>query len=97
VLSIVLEWFPRLPEVIFYDVACKIDKSALRRVRTIMRSHGVRCVLDRANAITHTCLPAYMLKKSLSNTAGVAIQAAKVFHSVSVSNRISVAYMTPTT
>jgi len=96
-LSIVLERFPRLPEVIFYDVACKIDKNALRRVRTIMRGHGVRCILDRAHAITHTCSPVYMPDQSLGNTAGVATQAAEVFHSVSVGNRTSLAYMTPTT
>jgi len=41
-LSIVLERFSRLPKVIFYDGARKIDKNALRRVRTIMRFHGVR-------------------------------------------------------
>jgi len=38
-LSIVLERFPRLPKVIFYDVACKLDKNALRRVRPILRAH----------------------------------------------------------
>jgi len=41
-LSIVLERFSRLLKVIFYDVACKIEKNALRQVRTIMRFHGVR-------------------------------------------------------
>jgi len=95
--SIVLERFPRLPEVIFYDVACKIDKNALRRVRTIMRGHGVRCILDRAHAITHSCSPVYMPYQSLGNTAGVATQAAEVFHSVSVGNRTSLAYITPKT
>lgn len=36
-LSIVLERFPTLPQAIFYDVACKIDKNAMRRVRPILR------------------------------------------------------------
>lgn len=31
-LSIILERFPKLPKVVFYDVACKLDKNALRRV-----------------------------------------------------------------
>ena len=44
-LSIVLERFPQLPKVIFYDVACKLDKNALRRVRPILRGHNVRCIL----------------------------------------------------
>lgn len=28
-LSVVLERFPKLPKVIFYDVACKLDKNAV--------------------------------------------------------------------
>lgn len=37
-----LERFPKLPKAIFHDVACKIDKNAMRRVRVIMRDQGVR-------------------------------------------------------
>jgi len=96
-LSIVLKRFPRLPEVIFYDVACKLDKNALRRVRPIMRAHGDRCILDRPHSITHGCSPVYMPHQSLGSTAGVATQAAEVSHSVSVGNRTSLAYMVPTT
>jgi len=96
-LSIVLERFPSLPAVIFYDVACKIDKNAMRRVRPIMRNHGTRCILDRPHAITHTCSPIYMPDQSLGATAGVATQAAEVSHSVSVGNRTSLAYMAPAT
>ena len=96
-LSIVLERFTKLPEVIFYDVACKLDKNALRRVRPILRSHGVRCILDRPHSITHTCSPIYMPDESLGSTAGVATQAAEVSHSIAVANRTSLAYMHPTT
>lgn len=35
-LSIILERFPKLPKVVFYDVACKLDKNALRLVRPIL-------------------------------------------------------------
>lgn len=96
-LSIVLERFPRLPKVIFYDVACKLDKNALRRVRPILRKHGVRCILDRPHSITHTCSPVYMPDESLGATAGVATQAAEVSHSIAVGNRTSLAYMSPAT
>ena len=96
-LSIVLERFPKLPRVIFYDVACKLDKNAMRRVRPIMRAHGVRCILDRSHSITHTCSPIYMPDDSLGSTAGVATQAAEVSHSVAVVNRTSLAYMAPAT
>jgi len=96
-LSIVLERFPKLPEVIFYDVACKLDKNALRRVRPILRAHGVRCILDRPHSITHTCSPIYMPDESLGSTAGVATQAAEVSHSIAVANRTSLAYMHPET
>jgi len=96
-LSIVLERFPKLPEVIFYDVACKLDKNALRRVRPILRAHGVRCILDRPHSITHTCSPIYMPDESLGSTAGVATQAAEVSHSIAVANRTSLAYMHPST
>lgn len=77
-LSTILERFPKLPRVIFYDVACKLDKNALRRVRPILRKHGVRCILDRPHSITHTCSPVYMPDEILGATAGVATQAAEV-------------------
>eukprot|EP00170_Pyropia_yezoensis_P001102 contig_5033_g1106 len=96
-LSIVLERFPTLPKAIFYDVACKIDKNAMRRVRPILRKQGVRCILDRPHSITHSCSPVYMPDQSLGTTAGVATQAAEVSHSVSVGNRTSLAYMAPAT
>jgi len=96
-LSIVLERFPKLPDVIFYDVACKLDKNAMRRVRPIMRAHGVRCILDRSHSITHSCSPIYMPDDSLGSTAGVATQAAEVSHSIAVVNRTSLAYMAPAT
>jgi len=96
-LSIVLERFPRLPKAIFYDVACKLDKNAMRRVRVIMRDHHVRCVLDRPHSITHGCSPTYMPDEFLGTTAGVATQAAEVSHSIAVVNRTSLAYMSPPT
>lgn len=96
-LSIVLERFPRLPKVIFYDVACKIDKNATRRVRPILRDHNVRCILDRPHSITHGCSPVYMPDQSSGATSGVATQAAEVSHSISAANRTSLAYMSPTT
>lgn len=96
-LSIVLERFPKLPKAIFYDVACKIDKNAMRRVRPILGQQGVRCILDRPHSITHSCSPVYMPDQSLGTTAGVATQAAEVSHSISVGNRTSLAYMAPAT
>lgn len=96
-LSIILERFPKLPRVVFYDVACKLDKNAMRRVRPILRAHGVRCLLDRPHSITHGCSPSYMPDDSLGSTAGVATQAAEVSHSIAVGNRTSLAYMQPAT
>jgi len=96
-LSIILERFPKLPQTIFYDVACKLDKNAMRRVRPILRAHGVRCLLYRPHSITHTCSPIYVPDDSLGSTAGVAMQAAEVSHSIAVGNRTSLAYMLPAT
>jgi len=96
-LSLVLERFPQLPKVIFYDVACKIDKNSMRRVRSIFREQGVRCILDRPHSITHSCSPVYMPDECLGTTSGVATQAAEVSHSISVVNRTSLAYMAPAT
>ena len=96
-LSVVLERFPTLPKVIFYDVACKLDKNAMRRVRVIIRDHDVRCLLDRPHSITHSCSPCYMPDESLGKTAGVTTQAAEVAHSIAVGNRTSLAYMHPAT
>ena len=96
-LSIVLVRFSKLPKAIFYDVACKLDKNAMRRVRQLMRAHGVRCILDRPHSITHSCSPIYMPDECLGTTAGVATQAAEVSHSIAVVNRTSLAYMSPAT
>lgn len=92
-LSIIWERFPKLPRVIIYYVACKLDKNALRRVRPILRKRGVRCILDRPHSITHACSPVYVPDESLGATAGVATQAAEV----SRYNRTSLAYMSPPT
>lgn len=54
-LSLILERFPALPRVIFYDVACTIDRNGMQRVRSILSRHGVRFCLDRAHAKGHTC------------------------------------------
>lgn len=96
-LSILLERFPVLPRVIFYDVACKLGKNARRRVRPILRSHKVRCIPDRPHSITHSCSPVYMPGESLGTTAGVATQAAEVSQSIAVGNRTSLANMAPKT
>lgn len=94
-LSDVLERFPVLPRGIFYDVACKLGKNALRRVRPILRSHKVRCIPGRPHSITHSCSPVYMPGESLGTTAGVATQAAEVSHSIAVGNQTSLANMAP--
>lgn len=96
-LSVILERFPKLPEVVFYDVGCKLDRNALRRVRTIFRQHGVKVVLDRVHAKGHTCSPVFFPNESLGKTNGVATQAAEVQHSISVKFRTHLAYMAPET
>jgi len=94
-LSVILERFPKLPKVVFYDVACKIDRNALQRVRTIMSRHGVWFCLDRVHAKGHTCSAIYYPDESLAVTNGVSTQAAEVQHSVSVKFRGHLAYMSP--
>lgn len=94
-LSIILAWFPKLAKVVFYDVVCKLDKIALRRVRPIFRAHNVRFILDRPHSVTHSCSPVYMLDVNLGATAGVATQAAEVSHAIAAINRTSLAYMAP--
>lgn len=94
-LSVILERFPKLPKVVFYDVACKIDRNAMQRVRSIISHHGVRFCLDRVHAKGHTCSCLYFPDESLSVTNGVSTQAAEVQHSVSVKFRGHLAYMSP--
>lgn len=94
-LSVILERFPTLPKVVFYDVGCKLDRNALRRVRTILRRHKVKIVLDRVHAKGHTCSPVYFPNESLGRTNGVATQAAESQHSISVKFRSHLAYMSP--
>eukprot|EP00168_Porphyra_purpurea_P018519 TRINITY_DN6945_c0_g1_i1.p1 TRINITY_DN6945_c0_g1~~TRINITY_DN6945_c0_g1_i1.p1 ORF type:complete len:249 (+),score=39.47 TRINITY_DN6945_c0_g1_i1:1920-2666(+) len=94
-LSLILERFPRLPEVVFYDVACKMDRNGMQRVRTILSKHKVRFFLDRAHAKGHTCSCVYFSDESLSVPNGVTTQAAEVQHSISVKLRWHLAYMSP--
>lgn len=94
-LSVILERFPKLPKVVFYDVGCKLDRNALRRVRTIFVKHKVKVVLDRVHAKGHTCSPIFFPNEALGRTNGVATQAAEVQHSVSVKFRSHLAYMSP--
>lgn len=49
-LSLILERFPALPKVVFHDVACKIYRNGMQRVRSILSRHGVRFCIDRAHA-----------------------------------------------
>ena len=94
-LSVILERFPKLPKVVFYDVACKMDRNAMQRVRSIISHYGVRFCLDRVHAKGHTCSCLYFPDESLSVTNGVSTQAAEVQHSVSVKFRGHLAYMSP--
>ena len=95
-LSVILERFPKLPMVVFYDVACKMDRNGMQRVRTLLSHHKVRFCLDRAHAKGHTCSCVYFPDESLAVTSGVSTQAAEVQHSVSVKFRGHLAYMSPT-
>lgn len=94
-LSVILERFPKLPKVVFYDVGCKLDRNAMRRVRRIFRAHKVKVVLDRVHAKGHTCSPVFFPNEALGMTNGVATQAAEVQHSVSIKFRSHLAYMSP--
>ena len=94
-LSVILERFPELPKVVFYDVACKMDRNGMQRVRSILSNHGVRFCLDRAHAKGHTCSCIYFPDESLAVTNGVSTQAAEVQHSISVKFRGHLAYMSP--
>jgi len=92
----VLERLPKLPNVDFYDIACKMDRNGMQRVRNILSHHGVRFCLDNAHAKGHTCSCEYFLDESLAVANGVFTQAAEVQHSVSVKFRGHLAYMSPT-
>lgn len=94
-LSLILERFPSLPKVVFYDVACKIDRNGMQRVRSILSHHGVRFCLDRAHATGHTCSCVYDPDESLAVTNCVSTQAAEVQHSMSVKFRGHLTYMSP--
>lgn len=94
-LSVLLERFPKLPKVVFYDVGCKLDRNAMRRVRTIFKKHKVKVVIDRVHAKGYTCSPIFFPNEALGLTNGVATQAAEVQLSVSAKFRSHLAYMSP--
>lgn len=94
-LSLILERFPALPKVVFYDVACKMDRNGMQRVRSILSHHGVRFCLDRAHAKGHTCSCVYNPDEALAVTNCVSTQAAEVQHSMSVKFRGHLTYMSP--
>jgi len=83
-LSVILERVPKFPKVVLYDVACKMNRNGVQRVRTILSHHGVRFCLGRAHAKGHTYSCVYFPDESLAVTNGVSTQAAEVQHSMSV-------------
>lgn len=89
------ERLPNLPNVLFYEVSCRLDKNMVCRVRPMLHAHNVRCILDLPQSITHRCSPIYKPEDGLGATAGVSTQAAEVSHSIAVANRTSLAYMAP--
>lgn len=94
-LSLILERFPELPQVVFYDVARKIDRIGMQRVRSILSRHGVRFCVDRAHAKGDTCSCIQDPDEALAVTHCVSTQAAEVQHSVSVKFRGHLTYMSP--
>lgn len=94
-LSLILERFPTLPKVVFYGVACKIDRNGMQRVRFILSHHGVCFCLDRVHAKGHTCSCVYNPDAALAVTNCVSTQAAEVQHSISVKFRGHLTYMSP--
>lgn len=93
-LSVILERFPRLPRVVFYDVGCELDRNAMRRVKHIFRRHNVK-VLDRVHAKCHACSPIFFPNVALGRTNGVSTPTAEVQYSISVKFRSHLAYMSP--
>jgi len=94
-LSLILERFPELPKVVFYDVVCKMVRNGMQRVRSILSKHQVRFCLDRTHSKGHTCSCVYFPDESLSVINGITTQAAEVQHSISVKFRGQIAYMSP--
>ena len=96
-LSILLERFPVLPQKIFYDVACKFNRNAMRRIRPFFRQHNVRAWMDRAHGPGHTCSLINFADSALHLTFGRKSNAAEVSHSVAEKYRSSLAHMSPST
>jgi len=92
-ISVVLERFPVPPKTIYYDMACKMNRNLLRRVRPLFRHFGVRCFMDRPHGYGHTCSLSNFADASLRQTLGKASTAAESSHSIAVRFRPMLAYM----
>lgn len=96
-ISIILERFPFLPKTIYYDMACKMNRNLMRRVRPLFRHFSVRCFMDRPHGKGHTCSLSNFADASLRQTLGSASTAAESSHSIAVRFRPMLAYMKPAT
>lgn len=96
-ISVVLERFSSIPKTIYYDMACKMNRNLMRRVRPLFRHHGVRCFMDRPHGKGHTCSLTNFADASLRQTLGKASTAAEVSHSIAIRFRPMLAYMRPAT
>lgn len=96
-ISVVLERFSDIPKTIYYDMACKMNRNLMRRVRPLFRHYGVRCFMDRPHGKGHTCSLTNFADASLRQTLGKASTAAEVSHSIAIRFRPMLAYMKPAT
>jgi len=96
-ISVVLERFPVPPKTIYYDMACKMNRNLMRRVRPLFRFFGVRCFMDRPHGYGHTCSLSNFADASLRQTLGKASTAAEASHSIAIRFRPMLAYMKPAT
>ena len=94
-ISIVLERFPKLPTTNYYDMACKMNRNIMRRVRPLFRFHCVRCFMDRPHGKGHTCSLCNFADAALKHTLEKASTAAESSHSIAIRFRPMLAYMKP--
>lgn len=83
-ISVVLERFAKIPKTIYYEMACKMNRNFMRRVRPLFRHHGVRCFMDRPHGKGHTCSLVNFADAPLRHTLGKASTAAETSHSIAI-------------
>lgn len=84
VLAALVQRFPVLPQVVYFDTACQLSRNAFRRVPWLMNKSATACSVDRVHNVgdQHKCSDIFDADKFPSRSAHDCTAAAESRHSI---------------